>query len=123
MALTAEIIKEIFPAARMDSSGSFNRSANRFVVSAEVMLVQITTGPDNKPMAGTPKTVKLVDISDTGAGFEFSEIIKKDENFIFRLMRKDGGALWVRCIAVRWSHIDGKSFSIGARIVGTFTKP
>ena len=123
MPLTNEIINEIFPAARVDPTGTFTRDANRFVVSADVTLVQITTGPDNKPLAGAPKTAKLNDISETGAGLEFSEIIKVNETFIIRLPLKNGSALWVRCEGVRWSHIDGKSYSIGAKILGTFTKP
>ena len=124
MALTIEQIKEIFPGARADISGSSNaRNATRFLVNAEVMLVQINNSPDNKTtQAGAPKKAMLKDISDMGVGIEFSEAIKANELFAIRLLRKDNSALWIRCTGVRWSHIDGKTFSIGAKLTGTFSK-
>ena len=76
----------------------------------EVMLVRLGPGRDN-----TPAPAKVRDLSSRGVGIEFKDSLHVEEPFAIRVPRRDGTALWIYCVTVRWSPLRHDLYSIGAK--------
>jgi hypothetical protein len=122
MELPEDIFQELTAGGRLAPAvkGSTQRCQPRVAASMRVMLLRLNGDRNNKPMAAT-----ICDMSISGLGIEFSEPIHVNDGFAVRLQRKDGSAMWLHCVAVRWSPVDAKVYSIGAKFTGFFspTKP
>jgi PilZ domain len=112
MELPEEIFKELSAGATFDRSspGARLRAMPRAKMSIEASVVRLGPGRDSKPVAA-----RVVDLSMHGVGLEMREPIHADEPFAMRLKRKDGSALWIYCMAVRWSVLGKDLCSVGAR--------
>jgi hypothetical protein len=112
MELPEEIFKELASGATFDRSSARARlrAAPRAKLSIEASVVRLGAGRDAKPVAA-----RVVDLSMHGVGLEMREPIHADEPFAIRLKRKDGSALWIYCMAVRWSVLGKDLCSVGAR--------
>jgi hypothetical protein len=120
MELPPEIFEELTVGATCapQTPGSDKRVTPRVLIRLPVAIVRLTGKKDAKPM---PAVVR--DLSVRGIGVEFSEPIHADDLFAVRLHRRDGSPLWLHCVCVRWSPIDGKQCSIGAKFTGVFSPP
>jgi hypothetical protein len=75
----------------------------------------------DKNVKPEPATVR--DLSARGVGIEFPEPLHVGTPFALRLTRRDGSAVWLRYLSVRWSPVDAKTCSIGAKFTGMTTPP
>jgi hypothetical protein len=117
MELPAEIIEELAGGAKAapPTANSDKRMSPRLLTDLPVTIVRLTGKKDGKPMHAVVR-----DLSARGIGIEFSEPIHVNDLFAVRLHRRDGTPLWLQCMCVRWSPIDGKQYAIGAKFTGTF---
>jgi hypothetical protein len=115
MELPPDIFQELTAGGRFapQSAASELRAAPRVQATLSVLLLRLNGDKNAKPM---PATVR--DLSTRGVGLEFHEPIHVNDPFALRVQRADGSALWIHCVSVRWSHIDGKACSIGAKFTG-----
>jgi hypothetical protein len=118
MELPEDIFQELTAGGRLAPAvkGSQQRSAPRVAASMQVLLLRLNGNRNTKPMQAT-----VCDMSIGGLGIEFSEPIHVNDGFAVRLQRKDGSPMWVYCVAVRWSPVGAKVYSIGAKFTGLFS--
>ena len=120
MELSPEIFEELIAGAKiaLETPSSDKRITPRILTQLPVTIVRLTGKKDAKPMSAVVR-----DLSARGIRVEFSEPIHANDLFAVRLSRRDGSPLWVHCMSVRWSPIDGKQYSIGAKFTGVFSPP
>ena len=115
MELSTEIFQELVGGGKLSpqSGNAELRTVPRFQATVPVTLLLLNGDKQAKPM---PATVR--DLSTRGVGIEFSEPIHANTAFAIRLQRRDGSPLWLHYISARWSPIDGKIYSVGAKFTG-----
>jgi hypothetical protein len=120
MDLPAEIFQELTAGASFapQPRGSELRAAPRLRTALTVTLIRLDGDKHTKPLQAT-----ITDLSTRGVGLQLSEPIHVNDPFAIRLPRRNGKPVWIQCVSVRWSPIDGKTCSIGARFSGLFAPP
>ena len=120
MDLPEEIFQELTSSSTFAPrpSGSEARAAPRLRSTLTVTLIRLNGHKNPKPMQAS-----IIDLSTHGVGLHFSEPIHVNDPFAIRFPRRNGKPVWIQCVSVRWSPIDGKTCSIGARFTGLFAPP